>query len=81
MILHDADTVLYLNGQYHSNCMMERNRFLVDNSNVLLAIYDSECPGGTAATIRYAHTTGKALVVINPITQEVFRGFDISYPR
>lgn len=34
--------------------MLERNRFLVDHTDLLLAVYNGEQRGGTAATVRYA---------------------------
>lgn len=38
-------------------CMFRRNRYLVDNSDVLLAAYDGQA-GGTAMTCEYARQNG-----------------------
>lgn len=53
-ILEQADSVVYVNRDYKKDCMLERNRFLVEHSDILLAVYNGERRGGTAATIRYA---------------------------
>ena len=42
-----------LSESYTPSCMAVRNRFMVDNSNVLVACYDG-MSGGTWNTIKYA---------------------------
>lgn len=37
-ILTQADSVIYVNREYHRNCMLERNHFMVDHAEVLLAV-------------------------------------------
>lgn len=49
--------------------MLERNRFLVDYAAALLAFYNEERRGGTAATLRYAQKMGRESIVIDPITR------------
>ncbi len=51
--------------------MLERDRFLVERSDCLLAVYDGEQRGGTAATVRYAENMGRKLILIDPITLSV----------
>ena len=46
--------------------MLERNRRLVESAAVLLAVYNGEWRGGTAATIRYAQKLGRKLIVLDP---------------
>lgn len=70
-ILKQADSIQYVSRSYHSGCMMERNRRLVDLSSVLLAVYDGQPSGGTAATIRYAQGQKKRIIRIDPISLEV----------
>ncbi len=43
---------------YSSGCFMVRNRYMVDCSNRLIAVYDGRKRGGTAATLRYAWKNG-----------------------
>lgn len=49
--------------------MLARNRFLVDHAATLLAVYNGERRGGTAATLRYAQKMGRESIVIDPITR------------
>ena len=65
-ILRRADTVTYISEDYHDGCMMERNRYMVDHAAYLLAVYNGEWRGGTAATVRYARKLGREIVVIDP---------------
>ena len=64
-ILDRADSVVYLNRKYHRGCMLERNRFMVDHADMLLAVYNGEWRGGTAATVRYAQKLGKYVIIFN----------------
>jgi len=67
-ILERADSVVYVSRDYHKNCMLERNRFLVDHASALLAVYNGERRGGTAATVRYAKKAGREIFIIDPST-------------
>lgn len=49
--------------------MLEQNHFLVDYAAALLAVYNGERRGGTAATLRYAQKMGRESIVIDPITR------------
>ena len=66
-ILVQADKVVYVNREYSKNCMLERNRYLVDHAACLLAIYNGEWRGGTAMTVRYAGKLGRAVIILNPV--------------
>ena len=68
-VLDRADSIVYVSRAYHKNCMLERNRFLVDHAATLLAVYNGERRGGTAATVRYAQKVGREIIVIDPITR------------
>ena len=70
-ILGEADSVEYVSRVYHKNCMLERNQRLVDSAAFLLAVYNGERRGGTAATVRYAQRVGREITVIDPITLRV----------
>ena len=70
-ILRRADTVTYISEDYHDGCMMERNRYMVDHVACLLAVYNGEWRGGTAATVRYAQKQGREIVVIKAKTPRV----------
>ena len=48
-----ADIVTATGHAYSKSSIFARNRYLVDNADMLLAAYDGQ-PGGTEMTIRYA---------------------------
>ena len=70
-ILGRADSVVYVSRDYHKKCMLDRNRFLVEHAAALLAVYNGERRGGTAATVRYAQKMGREIIVIDPIRVEI----------
>ena len=73
-ILDRADSIVYVSRTYYKNCMLDRNRFLVDHAAALLAVYNGERRGGTAATLRYAQKMSREIIVIDPITRLISRG-------
>ena len=60
-ILERADKVRVLSPQYTNDCMLVRNRYLVDNSGYLVC-YLREQYGGTAYTVEYARKQGLHIV-------------------
>lgn len=70
-ILEQADSVKYLSKDYYDGCMLDRNRYLVEHSNVLLAVYNGSWRSGTAMTVRYAKKLGREVIVINPKTRGI----------
>ena len=66
VILEQADSIVYVNQVYRKNCMLERNRFLVNHADLLLAVYNGEQRGGTAATVRSARKQSKEIVILDP---------------
>ncbi len=53
-----CDIVKVHSEDYSSGCFMVRNRYMVDWSNRLIAVYDGRERGGTAATLKYAQLKG-----------------------
>lgn len=51
--------------EYVKGCEMIRNRYMVDNSGVLLAGWDGS-PSGTGNTVRYARETSVPVIQVNP---------------
>ena len=43
--------------EYSPGCMMKRNRYMVDNAQLIIACYDGKT-GGTLNTLRYALEKG-----------------------
>lgn len=70
-ILRQADEVIYVNREYHNGCMLERNRYLVEHSSVLLAVYNGTYRSGTGMTVRYAKRLGREVIVIEPVSRSV----------
>lgn len=68
-IVGQADFVDYVSRKYYDGCMLARNRRLVDQAGILLAVYNGEQRGGTAATVRYARKAGREIIMIDPLTQ------------
>ena len=62
-ILSRCDMVTVLQESYSPACMMLRNRYMVDNSSVLIACYDG-LSGGTWNTIKYAMSKSKEVIQI-----------------
>lgn len=60
--------------QRSSQTVIIRDRYLVDNSDVLLAVYDGEAKkrSGTGYTVRYAQSTGKPVLLIHPDTLKIY---------
>ena len=54
--------------------MLDRNRFLIEHAAALLAFYNGERRGGTAATMRYAQKMGREIIVIDPIARSISYG-------
>lgn len=62
-IIDKADSVTYVsNTNYFNGCMQKRNKYMVDESSLLLAFFNGQ-GGGTKSTIDYAKS--KNLEIIN----------------
>lgn len=48
-----------------AKCMLERNQYMVDNSSLMIALYNGMA-GGTRATIEYARKRGLEIIIIAP---------------
>ena len=70
-ILKQADDVVFVEREYTRNCMLERNRYMVDNSSILLAVYNGVRRSGTGATVSYAKKCDREIIVIEPASQSI----------
>jgi len=52
-------------GDYHPAKMQIRNKYMVNNSNVIIAVWNGS-KGGTANCVNYAKKQGKEIVVVSP---------------
>ncbi len=51
--------------EYRKGCMAKRNRYLVDNAEYLIAVFDGQ-KGGTMSTIEYAKKKHRSIIIVNP---------------
>ena len=65
-LFDQADMVTATGHQYTKSSMFVRNRYLVDNADILLAAYDGQ-PGGTQMTVKYARQMGIQVCCIKPV--------------
>ena len=65
-ILAQANEVIYVGQEYSRNCMLKRNRYLVDHSSIMLAVYNGTYQGGTGMTVRYAQRLKREIIIIDP---------------
>ena len=63
-ILEQADEVVYVGQEYSRGCMLERNRYMVDRSVRLIAVYDGAPKGGTFNTLAYAMRQGLKIDIL-----------------
>lgn len=57
-ILCRANRLICLHEHYTDRCMMERNRFMVDHADSLLAVCNPKIRSGSTATLHYAQAKG-----------------------
>ena len=66
-ILERADKITHVNTQpFSADLMQKRNEYMVDNCDVLIAVWDGEPKGGTANCVQYAREKGVHVKIINP---------------
>ncbi len=66
-LLKDADLIRYVSERYTDDCFMKRNIWMVDHSNLVIAVYNGAA-GGTMNTIEYAKQQGiKVIQVISAL--------------
>lgn len=65
-ILSLADKITYVSDQpYFDGCMQKRNKYMIDNSTMLIALFNGK-PGGTKQTVDYAKEKGLKILTIIP---------------
>ena len=60
--------------KYPAQCYRNRNRWMVDNADTVMAVYtpiDTDRRSGTAATVHYARKKLKRIVYIHPTTLQM----------
>ena len=65
-----ADKAVITSEQYNRGCFFTRNRYMVDNADVVVCAFNGKS-GGTAYTVDYALKQNKIVIQIDPETSEV----------
>jgi uncharacterized phage-like protein YoqJ len=66
-ILSQCDKVTLLQENYTSDCMIKRNRYMVDKSDYIVAVWNGK-PSGTGNTIEYAVKRKRTVYCIDAVT-------------
>jgi uncharacterized phage-like protein YoqJ len=61
-----VEKVIVSEGGYHPSKMQIRNMWMVDNCDVLIAVWDGS-PGGTGNCVKYAQSVNKKIYRIDPL--------------
>lgn len=69
-IIEQCDKETLIQKQYSSDCMHKRNRYMVDQADVVIAVWNGQ-PSGTGKTVEYAIEKGKTVAVIDPVSRDV----------
>jgi uncharacterized phage-like protein YoqJ len=68
-IAAECDKETMLQTHYTADCMLKRNQYMVEQADIILAVWDGR-PSGTGMTVRYARERHKPVWIINPKTLE-----------
>lgn len=63
-LLRQADSSVILSESYTRTCMLERNRYMVDKSDYVFAVWNGERKGGTWYTMEYAKKLKRPVEVL-----------------
>lgn len=63
-ILKRADEINLISERYTPECMLKRNRYMVDRSELVIAVFNGIEQGGTWYTINYAKYKNKQMDII-----------------
>ncbi len=69
-LLKAADKVTVVCDRYYRGCMLERNMYMVDHSDIVLAVWNGEQSGGTWNTIKYARLREKRIDIISLASED-----------
>ena len=69
-ILKKADIVHYVSkAEYTDTCMNDRNNYMVEQSNVVIAVWNGKL-SGTGNTVRIAKNAGKKVRIVDPFNPQ-----------
>ena len=67
-LLEACDLETLVQSRYSPSCMQRRDRYMVDRSSLLIAVYNGT-PGGTRYTVQYAMSQGIDIVDLSPLEE------------
>lgn len=71
-LIAKCDKETLLQHKYTANCMQRRNKYMVNNSDFVLAVWNGK-PSGTGNTVFYAEKQGKTVIQIEPKTLKLIK--------
>lgn len=63
-LLKRLDKVTQVSDHYSAACFQKRNEYMIDHSDIVIAVWNGEQKGGTFNSIRYAKKTNKQISFI-----------------
>lgn len=74
--IKSSDKVTVLCKSYSINSFLIRNRYMVDSSDIVIAVYDGKS-GGTKFTYDYAIKKGRQVILLSPNDSEIYMQTEI----
>ncbi len=69
-ILSACDRRTLLQAEYTKGCMQQRNRYMVNHADCVLAVWNG-IPSGTGSTVRYARAKKVPVLLLDPLSLRV----------
>lgn len=69
-LISKCDKETLLQQKYSSDCMQKRNKYMVDNSDYVIAAWNGK-PSGTGNTVKYAMKNNKVVLLVDLQTLEI----------
>ena len=76
-LLSHASAVVYVCAGYSKAAFLERDRYMVDHSTDMIAVFNGSDTGGTAYTVKLALQKKLACTLIHPATRNIVRKNEI----
>lgn len=70
-IIKNCDKITVISEKYSALCFLQRNKYMVDSSDIVIAVYDGK-KGGTHYTCQYAQKKGRQIIILNPALCSVY---------
>lgn len=71
-LLSLCDKHIIISDRYTVDCMMKRNKYMVDNSDYVVAVWNRK-PSGTGNTVKYAVTKNKEIYCIDTFDFRIYK--------